>query len=69
MSGKVTKAKLRPGKKRMRDIGYEEKVQLIKQVHARPILWDLSDKKHFDAASLKTAWTSVASELDKDGKV
>ncbi|XP_017021422.1 uncharacterized protein [Drosophila kikkawai] len=56
----------RPRTKHTRSFVYEEKVLLIQQVHSRPILWDIRDKRHFDGFYLKRAWESVAAALNKD---
>ncbi|KAL7744372.1 hypothetical protein ACLKA6_001761 [Drosophila palustris] len=42
-----------------------DKILLISEVEKRPILWDLTDKKHFDSAMINTAWESVAETLNR----
>ncbi|KAM8701450.1 hypothetical protein ACLKA7_000082, partial [Drosophila subpalustris] len=41
------------------------KILLINEVEKRPILWDLTDRKHFDAVCIKNAWKSVAETLNR----
>ncbi|KAL7739819.1 hypothetical protein ACLKA6_003261 [Drosophila palustris] len=43
----------------------EERIKLIEKVRERPIIWDLTDKKHFDATYIKSAWESIAEALNK----
>ncbi|KAH8241794.1 hypothetical protein KR026_000555 [Drosophila bipectinata] len=46
----------------------EDKLKLISAVRAKPIIWDLNHKGHFNATSLNTAWQAVAAVLRKDVK-
>ncbi|KAL7723541.1 hypothetical protein ACLKA6_000129 [Drosophila palustris] len=43
----------------------EERIRLIEEVRERPIIWDLTDKKHFDATFIKSARESIAEALNK----
>ncbi|XP_020809786.1 uncharacterized protein LOC110185339 isoform X2 [Drosophila serrata] len=51
---------------RVRGFGFNEMVQLIEQVHAHTVLWDVRHKRHLNGAHLKKAWESVAAGLNKD---
>ncbi|XP_016972801.1 uncharacterized protein LOC108040070 [Drosophila rhopaloa] len=62
MEGKYKRAR----KKRLQEFSGEDKIQLIRNVESRPVLWDLSNKSHFDATILKKAWEGIAREMDKD---
>ncbi|KAL7723406.1 hypothetical protein ACLKA6_015980 [Drosophila palustris] len=42
-----------------------DKILLINEVEKRPILWDLTDRKHFDAVCIKNAWKSVTETLNR----
>ncbi|XP_017034488.1 uncharacterized protein [Drosophila kikkawai] len=46
-----------------------EKMALINAVKAKPIMWDLNHKDHFNARHIKSAWEEVAAELQKDVSV
>ncbi|KAL7739177.1 hypothetical protein ACLKA6_011932 [Drosophila palustris] len=52
-------------KSRIDVIENEERIRLIEEVRERPIIWDLTDKKHFDATFIKSAWESIAEALNK----
>jgi len=56
----------KPRQKRLQEFTSEEKVRLIKAVEERPVLWDLTHKKHFDAVFMKRTWEEVAVVMDND---
>ncbi|XP_034131971.1 uncharacterized protein LOC117586170 [Drosophila guanche] len=56
----------RKSKKRDANFRSDEKISLIKAVEARPCMWLITDKKHFDKIALKRAWESVAAEMNKE---
>jgi len=41
-------------------------VRLIQAVEERPVLWDLTHKKHFHAVFIKRTWEEIALVMDKD---
>ncbi|XP_022229504.2 uncharacterized protein LOC111078878 [Drosophila obscura] len=55
----------RKTKKRDENFHQEEKVALIKAVEARPCLWEITKKRQGNI-SVKSAWESVAVEINKD---
>ncbi|KAL7731392.1 hypothetical protein ACLKA6_001417 [Drosophila palustris] len=57
--------KRQQNKSRIELFNNEERIKLIGEVQQRPILWDLTDKQHFDAIFIKCAWESVAEALKK----
>ncbi|KAM8719019.1 hypothetical protein ACLKA7_011683 [Drosophila subpalustris] len=42
-----------------------KRIRLIEEVIEGPIIWDLTNKKHFDANFIKSAWESIAEALNK----
>ncbi|KAL7725027.1 hypothetical protein ACLKA6_002990 [Drosophila palustris] len=59
MAGKVSK------NSRLNLFITADKILLINEVEKRPILWDLTDRKHFVAVCIKNAWKSVAETLNR----
>lgn len=55
-------------KKRLQEFNRESKIRLIQLVQSNQVIWDTSDKKHFDATHVKSAWEYVAEQLNKDSK-
>ncbi|XP_070852729.1 uncharacterized protein [Drosophila suzukii] len=56
----------KPRQKCHQEFSSEEKVSLIQAVEERPVLWDLTHKKHFDAVFMKRTWEEIALVIDKD---
>nr|XP_016936262.1 uncharacterized protein LOC108014610 isoform X1 [Drosophila suzukii] len=56
----------KPRQKRLQEFTSEEKVRLIQAVEERPVLWDLTHKKHFHAVFIKRTWEEIALVMDKD---
>lgn len=55
-------------KKRLQEFNRESKILLIQLVQSKQVIWDTSDKKHYDASQVKSAWECVAKHLNKDSK-
>ncbi|XP_022220340.2 uncharacterized protein LOC111072653 [Drosophila obscura] len=51
---------------RVAEFDRDSKLDLIKAVEKRPVIWNLKDRKHFDTIASKSAWESVAAEIKKD---
>ncbi|XP_034476728.1 uncharacterized protein LOC117783433 isoform X2 [Drosophila innubila] len=52
-------------KKRLILFGNSDKIQLIQEVEKNRLLWDPSDKKHYDAVYIKSAWENIAEVLNR----
>jgi len=52
--------------KRLQEFSSEEKVRFMQDVEVRPMLWDLTHKKHYDAVFIKRTWEEIALVMDKD---
>jgi len=65
-NSKMEKKTQKPRQKRLQEFTSEEKVRLIQAVEERPVLWDLTHKKHFDAVFIKRTWEEIALVMDKD---
>jgi len=66
---KNSKMEKKPRQKCHQEFSSEEKVSLIQAVEERPVLWDLTHKKHFDAVFMKRTWEEIALVIDKDCKL
>jgi len=65
-NSKMEKKTQKPRQKRLQEFTSEEKVRLIQAVEERPVLWDLTHKKHFHAVFIKRTWEEIALVMDKD---